>query len=148
MSSTDRDKINMTEDQITDFYERWKEWMLVAHRRGAVIVTHPDDEPFMIDLLDRLREDMWWLGVVGMFDPARRMLYMEKIGSGNMMFWTEEDGLQTPETFLGNVGFGRMTIARPSSNGVQPWETIKPKGKNKLLELIKNRKPENDGDIH
>jgi hypothetical protein len=149
MTSPKREQINMTENQITDFYERWKEWMVVAHRRGAVVVTHPDDEGFFIDLLDRLREDLGWKSVAGIFDPARRLLYMEQIGQGNMMFWTKEEGLQTPKQFIGNVGFGRMNIARPSSDGVQPWHEFKvPKEPNKLIELIRQRKSDDDGDLH
>jgi hypothetical protein len=123
--------------------------MLVAHRRGAILVAHPDHAAFLEDLVERLMEDTWWqLGTGAMIDQPALMMFKKEVPFDVMLFWTESGGLQTPAQFIGKTGFGRLTAAAPSANGVRPWATAQFKGNNRLIELIKQREPGDDGDLH
>lgn len=112
--------------QIDNFYMRWREWMLAAATRDAVVVANPSHQGFMDDLLERLKDDPWWLlqttlgkNVIMMFDD--RVPYddfMFSVGTGG--------GLLTPRELIGPKGFGRLNAKAPSKNGVVPWSEAKP----------------------
>ncbi len=116
---------NMTEDQLTDFYARWREWVVVASLRGAIIVSSPKHQGVFKDLMERLLEDPWWM--VRHLEVAPMMFKVE-VPEDVLLFWTEKGGLQSPPEFLGNTGFGRLNAAAPTRDGVRPWETAVPNG--------------------
>ena len=116
----DRDLTNMTDDQVEDFYQRWKEWILAITRRDGLLVMHPKWAPFFDDLIQRLGEDVWWKiavpqGVVPM------MRFDKNIPVNDAFIWTKAAKVQTPKQFFGPTGFGRLSIGVPSSDGVMPW---------------------------
>jgi hypothetical protein len=114
----------MTPQQIEDFYLRWREWMLVATTHGAVVCANPKHEPFFKDMMERLREDSWWI-VQQRESPV--MLFHPLVSLDDMLFHVEGRGLMQPSELLGNVGFGRMRAKAPSRDGVTPWSEAKPK---------------------
>lgn len=124
--AADRDLTKMTTDQIDDFYERWKEWMLAITRRDGLMVMHPKYGPFFGDLIERLANDVWWKVAVPKdvlpmmrFDPNVRPI-------DSAYIWTAIGKVQTPAEFFGRTGFGRLNIAVPSSAGVRGWDTFTP----------------------
>ena len=122
MSSTDRDLLGMTEDQVTDYYERWKEWMLAITRRGGVMIGNSKWAPFHKHLLERLLEDPWWRHAVPS-EVEPMLMFKDVVPEGSMFIWTAEKAVQTPRQFFGRTGFGRLNMATPSADGIQPWDT-------------------------
>ncbi len=121
----------MSPAQEDDFYSRWREWMVVAAVRGAIVVANPDHTGRFKDLSERLLEDPWWT-IRGIQHAP--MLFKEEVPYDSLMFWTQDKGLQTPEQLVGRTGFGRMKAAAPTREGVRPWETVEvPEGEQKEL---------------
>lgn len=121
----------MTPKQVDDFYSRWREWMVVASIRGAVVVANPDHTGFFKDLSERLMEDFWW--TVRGIEHAP-MLFKEEVPYDQLLFHVAGKGLLTPAELVGKTGFGRMSAAAPSRDGVRPWDTVDvPEGEQKEL---------------
>ena len=121
----------MTKEQTDDFYSRWREWVVVASLRGAIVVANPAHTGKFKDLIERLIEDAWWT-VRGI--ELSPMLFKEEVPYDSLLFWVEGKGLLTPAELVGRTGFGRMTAAAPSRDGVRSWDTVKiPKGELKEL---------------
>ncbi len=120
----DRDLTNMTPDQLEDFYQRWKEWILAIARRDGLMVMHTRWAPFFSDLLQRLGEDPWWtLAVPAEVVPMMR--FDKNVPEMHAFIWTAVGKIQTPGEFFGPTGFGRIDIGLPSSEGVMPWKAPK-----------------------
>ena len=121
----------MTPQQEDDFYSRWREWMVVAAVRGAVVVANPDHTGRFKDLSERLLEDPWWT-LRGIHHAP--MMFKEEVPYDALLFWVEGKGLQTPAEFIGRTGFGRMKAAAPTRDGVRSWDTVEvPEGEQKEL---------------
>lgn len=120
----------MSDDDVTDFYMRWREWMQVSAKHGAILVASPKHQDFFVDMQERLLEDPWWKLL--QLDPPPMLMKVE-VPEDALLFWTEANGLQTPAEFIGPTGFGRLTAAAPSRHGVRPWSTAAFKGKPKML---------------
>lgn len=111
----------MSPQQEDDFYSRWREWCVVAAVRGAVIVANPDHTGRFRDLTERLLEDTWWT-IRGI--EMAPMMFKEEVPYDALLFWTQEKGLQTPQELVGRTGFGRLSAAAPSRDGVRSWDTV------------------------
>jgi hypothetical protein len=108
----------MSDKQWDDFYARWREWIVVASLRGAVLAMNTKHEGPMRDLTERLLEDPWWKIRKLTLSP---MIFKPEVPEDDMLFW--QDGrLFTPNEFLGNKGFGRLNAKAPSRDGVTPWQ--------------------------
>ncbi len=107
-----------------NFYMRWREWMLVATTRGAIIVANTKHQGIFKDLMERLDEDPWWKLQHNSDRPI--MMFKEVVPFDVMLFWTKDKGLQTPAELVGKTGFGRLNAMAPSNNGVMPWTAAKP----------------------
>lgn len=114
----------MTPTQVENFYYRWREWMLVAARRDAVVVANPSHRGFMEDLLERLKEDPWFTLQI----PGDVVMYFDDaVPYDDLMFSVAGRGLLTPAQLIGaNAGFGRMNAKAPSRDGVMPWSEATP----------------------
>lgn len=115
----------MTPDQIDNFYMRWREWMLVAATRKAVVVANPAHQGVMDDLLERLREDPWWL-LQSKVGKDVIMMFHEQVPYDDLMFSVPGRGLLTPRELIGDKGFGRLNAKAPSRDGVMPWSEASP----------------------
>jgi hypothetical protein len=93
-------------------------------------------------------EDNWWKLGVGAVEQPALMMFKKEVPYDVMLFWTKDNGLQNPAEFIGRTGFGRLTAAAPSPNGVRPWATAQFNEPNRLVELLKERAPDDDGDLH
>jgi len=121
----------MTPEQEDDFYSRWREWMVVAAVRGAVVVANPAHTGRFTDLIERLGEDIWWTVRGISLSP---MLFKSEVPYDSLLFWVEGKGLQTPAELVGRTGFGRMNAAAPTRDGVREWDTVEvPEGEQKEL---------------
>lgn len=117
----------MTPNQIDDFYLRWREMMKAVTIHGGLLVANPVHKGFFTDMVDRLKEDIFWITQV--FDTNQAgMMFRSSVPYDDLLVWTPKrrDKLETPTEFFGRVGFGRVGFKAPTREGVQPWETAKP----------------------
>jgi hypothetical protein len=117
----------MSEDQITDFYERWKQIMLAADTRRYHMVTNPEHASFFKDLLERLLEDPFW--VLQRPGPPMELMFVTTCPREELVFWRKDTGAVTLPQMIGRTGLGRYTkAAMPSRDGVQPMTDMDFKG--------------------
>jgi len=117
--------LGMTQNQMIDFYERFKEWMKASQVHNLRPVMHIRYRPMIEELLDQLREDAWWRVQAVSRQPVF-VLYSDKVSDQEVFFMDRNrphgQQLRTLTDVFGNVGFGRFTkIAPPSVDGVEPF---------------------------
>ena len=115
----------MSSKQIDDFYYRWREMMKAVNSHGGILIANPAHKGFFTDLIDRLKEDVFWTPQILNTDQAG-MMFRDTVPYDDLMIWTARHRLETPTQFFGRVGFGRMSFKAPTREGVRPWETAVP----------------------
>jgi hypothetical protein len=115
----------MSPKQIDDFYLRWREMMKAVVSHGGILSANSAHSGFFADLIDRLKEDVFWTTQV--FDTSQAgMIFRSSVPYDDLWIWTARHRLETPTQFFGRIGFGRMSFKAPTREGVRPWESAVP----------------------
>ena len=124
----------MSEDEITDFYERFKQLILAADTRRYHPVTNPEHAEFFRDLYERLVEDPFW--IMQRPGPPPPFMFVTTCPRDELVFWRADTGAVTLQEMVGRTGLGRYTkAAMPSRDGVQPMSEMNFNGLGKGLKV-------------
>jgi hypothetical protein len=101
--------------------------MKAVTTHGGMLVANPTHKGFFQDMIDRLKEDVFWTTQIYDTDRAG-MIFRDTVPYDDLLIWTPKRRakLETPTEFFGRVGFGRVGFKAPTRDGVQPWETATP----------------------
>jgi len=110
---------SMTDNQVEDYYHRWREVMLVVAKRGGILVCNKKHEAYFRDACQRLKDDPWWkLQSVGI---EATMMAHPDCPEEELLIWTGKGkGVVRMSTFLkSKKGFGSFErIMAPTNEGV------------------------------
>ena len=114
----------LTDDQMQDFYERWKQLMLAATTRQYHMVTNPVHAGIYKDFVEQLIEDPWWIAQAPS-DPMP-LMFVDTCPPDEIVFWRKDTGAISLPEMIGRTGLGRYSKAvTPSLNGVMPMTEMK-----------------------
>ncbi len=110
---------SQTDNQVEDYYHRWREVMLIVAKRGGILVANATHEGYFRDLVDRLKADPWWQ--IQNYGLEATMMTHPDCPDDELLIWTSKNkGITRMRAFLGTEkGFGQFNkMMAPTPDGV------------------------------